>query len=475
MLNLMVICVLAARRSKGLIEYPAFWVVVGCIAVLVAVYIWGYRSRDEEVTGYKLQLDKWREDMKELKAEHEREIFVRMQAAYRSKLDEKEGQCMARIREYKKKMEECEKNASKKVRVCMGECKNRIKECEKIADESREARIKAEADKSMSERLLSEAVNSLRNDCLYFPSIEKRLQMLLENQDDVIAKLIRTKAPRAAEEVTKAKAQRRELFRECMLLRTRMEVYESLAPWLESYMECTLGEVLEAKAEEERLRQVECDTDVPERRYLTADEYSKLNEVERGQLALERYWNKSVKRNLWLVGIQYERYVGYLYEREGYEVVYHGALKGKEDLGVDLIAVKGKTAHVVQCKRYSELKRIPVRENSVAQIFGAAKVLQFENGYSRVVPVMITSYELSAEARRFAEALKVKIREHVALEPYPCIKCNEGKSGEKIYHLPFDQMYDRVKVEREKGEFYAGSVQEAYLAGFRRARKWSGG
>ena len=52
---------------------------------------------------------------------------------------------------------------------------------------------------------------------------------------------------------------------------------------------------------------------------------------------------------------------------------------------------------------------------------------------------------------------------------YPCIKCNISADGTKIYHLPFDQQYDNVKIETHKGEFYCATVKEAEDAGFRRA------
>jgi hypothetical protein len=45
---------------------------------------------------------------------------------------------------------------------------------------------------------------------------------------------------------------------------------------------------------------------------------------------------------------------------------------------------------------------------------------------------------------------------------------------EKIYHLPFDQQYDRTKIIKSKGEFYAKTVIEAELRGFRRAHRWRG-
>ena len=56
---------------------------------------------------------------------------------------------------------------------------------------------------------------------------------------------------------------------------------------------------------------------------------------------------------------------------------------------------------------------------------------------------------------------------------YPCIKCNISISGEKIYHLPFDQQYDKVKING-RGECYVGTILEAEKKGFRRAFRWKG-
>lgn len=53
------------------------------------------------------------------------------------------------------------------------------------------------------------------------------------------------------------------------------------------------------------------------------------------------------------------------------------------------------------------------------------------------------------------------------------IKCNIGSNGEKIYHLPFDQQYDKTRIDK-KGEFYAKTTEEAEKKGFRRAFKWHG-
>ena len=51
--------------------------------------------------------------------------------------------------------------------------------------------------------------------------------------------------------------------------------------------------------------------------------------------------------------------------------------------------------------------------------------------------------------------------ENVPFRPYPIIKCNISlRDGSKIYHLPFDQQYDRTLIEC-KDECYVQTVAEA--------------
>ena len=61
------------------------------------------------------------------------------------------------------------------------------------------------------------------------------------------------------------------------------------------------------------------------------------------------------------------------------------------------------------------------------------------------------------------------------LKRYPMIKCNiNPTTQERIYHLPFDQQYDKAIVGNVPDEFYAATVAEAEGAGFRRAFRWRG-
>lgn len=360
--------------------------------------------------------------------------------------------------------------------IRMFEDKMRLESSRKIESNNKLTEQKIALKDGQVERMknfLDTKLDIIKNETLNFPFIMKFLDECWEASDQrVLKSMLARGASTSAEIVKETKKENRALRREVRLLQVRTSVYESIAPWVEEYMGCTVQELLTAKEEEEEFSKAS--DEERDRLFLSAAEYGRLNEVERSQLALKRYWENRVRKNLWLVGIQYERYIGYLYESKGYKVKYQGAVMGKEDQGIDLIATKGKTVHVIQCKRYSEIKRIPVRENSVAQIFGAAEVYRRRNGIGRVVPVLITSFELSDTARSFAEALNINIKEHIQLEWYPCIKCNISRNGDKIFHLPFDQQYDSVIIEPEKGEFYAESVMEAYTAGFRRAYRWHG-
>ena len=75
---------------------------------------------------------------------------------------------------------------------------------------------------------------------------------------------------------------------------------------------------------------------------------------------------------------------------------------------------------------------------------------------------------MSETAKKFAKRLNVLICQWKFNE-FPRIKCNIN-SGEKIYHLPFDQQYDRTQIKNE-GEFYAYTIKEATSKGFKRANR----
>lgn len=323
-------------------------------------------------------------------------------------------------------------------------------------------------------------LEKIKVEAVTLPSVVRWMNQLNEAVDQqIINRMVAPPhpSPKSAEQVKEARALARQWQQEAELLRNKLDLYEAQAPWLVEYAEYSVEEIVAGINEELEIQRAYQTGDDPVRLFMSPDEYVKLSESQRNQLALDRYWQPSRSRSAWVAGIQYERYVGYLYEQDGYAVEYHGALQGKSDLGIDLICKKGKRVDVIQCKRLSPAKGLPVRENIVAQIFGAAMFYAMRHGIetSNVKPVIVTTYELSKEAREFADLLGVVTREYEEFAPYPCVKCNiSERTGERIYHLPFDQQYDSAIIGNVDGEFYAMTVAEAERAKFRRAYRWKG-
>ena len=273
---------------------------------------------------------------------------------------------------------------------------------------------------------------------------------------------------KAAETVSALRAKRAEMAREIKLLQYQLASYEEYFPVLIDYRDAILDEVVDLRVgADEALADVDPALGLG---YLSSDEYAALPSAVKFQLALDRYWERN-KSNV-EIGRLYERYIGYLYERDGWVVRYHGALKGFEDFGRDLICVKDGAVAIVQCKCWSRDKVI--REKHVMQLFGTCILYRLSEGHPDTTPVFVATTVLSNEAAMVAKELGVNVRQ-VELERYPMVKCNVNPgTGDRIYHLPFDQQYDRVIVGDQDGEFYASTVVEAEAAGFRRALRWRG-
>ena len=210
--------------------------------------------------------------------------------------------------------------------------------------------------------------------------------------------------------------------------------------------------------------------------YLSKEEWATLSTCERNQLALDRYVQAHQKTK-WQIGRDYELFVGYSFEQKGYTVDYFGSYMGLEDLGRDLIAKKDNLTLIIQCKYWSSHKTI--HEKHIMQLYGTVVSYCLENNIdeSLVKGVLITNIELSETAKKIAKHLKIEFFELFEMGNFPRIKCGQNRDSygieTRIYHLPFDQQYDSVKITK-KGEFLAFTVAEAERAGFRRAFKWHG-
>lgn len=207
--------------------------------------------------------------------------------------------------------------------------------------------------------------------------------------------------------------------------------------------------------------------------YISSEEYKKLSEDKRNQLALDRY--KKGKKSDWQVGMLYEMYVGHLLRNNNFTVEQYGIEKGMQDLGRDIIARRVENGilkiYIIQCKNWSKKKE--VHENVVCQLYGTAMQYELVNRNTfiqetEVIPWLVITNDLSDMAKKFADKLGVLVSVR-PLQDFPMIKCNIN-NGDRIYHLPFDQQYYRTQIKLP-GEFYASTVEEAVKAGFRRARR----
>lgn len=287
-------------------------------------------------------------------------------------------------------------------------------------------------------------------------------------------------AVKAAEVVAEHGAKRREAEQHARLAQYRAEYYEKLFPWIVDYVGDDVPDEVVDLSDARRT-----ESEDPAVRWLTKAEFNALSPVEKYQKALDNW--KLRRKSRWEIGREYERYVGYLYESQGFDVEYTGAIDGFADMGRDVIARNKAELLVIQCKFWSQEKVI--REKHVFQLLGTSFEYAFRLGmmggdlqpslYENAIeaigirPILFTSTVLSSEARRAAELLNVDFFENAKISEYPVIKCNvSGRDGERIYHLPFDQQYDRTKIDERRGECFVYTVAEAERMGFRRAWRW---
>lgn len=289
--------------------------------------------------------------------------------------------------------------------------------------------------------------------------------------EEAIARRLENKkhpAQKAADEVRKVSAEKKSLRTRLKYLEYALKTYHEYYPVLEEYSDDILNELATLELE---------DDDAPDAdrvaRYISKEEYTQLSTTQRNQLALDK-WKARRKSNV-EIGRIYERYLGYLYEQDGWAVTFIGALEGLEDMGRDLLCVRGDEAHVVQAKHWSKQKVI--HEKHIFQLYGTCLLVPRthpELQGKHIAPIFTTTTGLSETALWATKGLDVQVRSIDMDQDYPVIKCNVN-GGSRIYHLPFDQQYDRVRIIPAKSELYLKTVAEAETKGFRRAKRYYGG
>lgn len=174
--------------------------------------------------------------------------------------------------------------------------------------------------------------------------------------------------------------------------------------------------------------------------------------------------------NKWKYGRDYERYVGYLFEREGFSVIFNGATLGSSDGGIDLFCFKSGIVYPIQCKRWKN-------QVGVEEIYKFAEAVEsFKRNrsaypipliYSKVMPLFYSTNGYTAEAERTASSKNItcQVQKFNSIREYPAVKCT-ALNGRKVYYLPFDRDFDSIRVGVYRGGCYKFSVLEAEQAGY---------
>lgn len=321
--------------------------------------------------------------------------------------------------------------------------------------------------------------NILKDKSESFPYLAGLMADFLTYDFEVLAKKLDWGADQKREKKVKdirlIRKEAKERIRIAKEAEYQLEYLKQIYPEIEEIVDCSYDDIKDMSSIEEFKENYDYTAS-----YLSKKEYDELDSKERNQLALDRYI-KSRRKSKWQIGRDYELSVGYnLYQKTSnkYSVRYFGNEKRLEDLGRDLIVESHNVIKIVQCKYWSRSKEI--HEKHIFQLYGTAVSYKLDNDCEgkEVVPVFVTNIRLSDTAKRIASYLGVEYVEDYPMHDYPRIKCNVGRDSygfkTKIYHLPFDQQYDNVIIEPQKGECFAFTVEEAENKGFRRAYTWHG-
>ena len=197
-----------------------------------------------------------------------------------------------------------------------------------------------------------------------FPVVATIIADYEEARDRCIAESLERKkrpAKSAAEERRDFREEKRALIKESKAYKWELEYIRNLLPWLPELED----EPIEPTSSYENPGYKDSDT---AGYWLTPEEYQKLPDAEKYQRVLDRYKKRSKTNRE--IGRDYERYIGYDYEKQGYTVTYHGIERGIEDYGRDLICERGNEILIVQCKCWSNKKKKVIHEKHLNQLYG---------------------------------------------------------------------------------------------------------
>ena len=454
----------------GVVVFVGYWILIGATHVVINVFslfhAWFCRLKEKRMARYRHLL--YPEMEKHFLKLHEKQLEEKNQKVLSEERTQLEKELrikaehyskQAALREYNRLWNQIDAGMKLQQTQCYEKIELRIAENEKEKEEFKD-QLKA----AFLERYRQGFEKQIQS----YPWLAQQYADFLYIYDEKTAEKLERKsrpALRAAEEVRRIAAEKRDLQKQLKSAQYQLNYYETLFPWLEDFKELDPdeGAALVMGAEDS-------DEYVSYHEWLSPEEYQELPDVEKFQLALDRYVRKH-KTN-WQAGIEYERYVGYSFEQMGYTVQYTGALEKLEDMGRDLIAQKKGGTYIIQCKRWATEKTI--HEKHVFQLFGSYVHYQIETDERNIHCALYTTAQLSDIAQKAADMLDIAVS-IFPMKEYPLVKCHIADNGERIYHLPFDLQYDRIRNRQNGRLLYVDTVKEAEDLGYRRAYRWRGG
>ena len=336
----------------------------------------------------------------------------------------------------------------------------KIKSAKRLLQETSKANEEAEKIKN---KYFEEIKTILQNRCAGYPQLAAIMAELQTLYYERISSYLMSKPNPALKEVKRIRELRKEarkILAEKKELEYKMAYIQTMFPNINDIFDTGFnadeGFELETYETTDRVRT-----------FLSLEEFKALSTTDKNQLALDRY--VANRKSKWQIGRDYEMYIGQLCEKNGYRVQYTGIIKNLEDMGRDLIITKDTDTRIIQCKNWSKEKTI--HEKHIFQLFGTVVLYNIDHPTAHATGIFVSTTKLSDKAAQIAKELNILVY-YEDLGDFPRIKCNINPStGEKIYHLPFDQQYDTTVIEKELGECYAYTVREAEEKGFRRAFK----
>ncbi|MBR4195283.1 MAG: hypothetical protein IKQ95_01060 [Synergistaceae bacterium] len=166
------------------------------------------------------------------------------------------------------------------------------------------------------------------------------------------------------------------------------------------------------------------------------------------------FWNRYIHAHGAMgVNDRYNFYIGYLYERRGWNVRY-------EDDKRIICSRQGQILAVT-----TEAAR-DVNHNAAYTLIGRAVHYKMYNPKYNVSALCITSHNVSEKARHILQNFGAGSKENFPFANFPYVKCKVYDDGRRIYYVPGNDGYKNTRIIPAKGDRFRKTVDEAQAEGF---------